>query len=175
MSLTKLRELTVLGAVRDHPMHGYGLADALEQHIGWALGLKRSAIYAMLHRFEQRGLLSRETSKDTNYPERHTFHITDAGREAAADLQSAGLEDAAAPNLPLAVVLMHMDGLSPEARAAALRRLRDWRVERVQETGHSSDHDGAAGIVLDLITDQLRLEIEYIDRLLAEDSGGDQL
>ncbi len=167
MSLTKLKELTVLGAVRDHPMHGYGLADTLEKHIGWALGLKKSAIYAMLRRFERQGLVSRDTSKASNYPERHTFHITETGRQAVLNLKSRAFEDTAAPNLPLAVVLMHMDDLPSQARAAALQRLKDWRVSRIEGTEHSSEHDGAAEVALELIADQLRLEIEYIDRLLA--------
>ena len=171
MSLTPLKELVVLGAIRDHPQHGYALADHLEESVGWTIGLKKSAIYAVLRRFESRGLITRETSKDTNYPERHTFHITAPGLEAIEELLSKATNDPATPNMPLAVLLIYIDDLPSSKRTRVLRNLREWRVGRLKEFGGHQEHGGAAGVALELIESQLRLEIDFIDRLIAEDVG----
>lgn len=172
MSLTTLKELVVLRAIRDHPQHGYALADHLEESIGWTIGLKKSAIYAVLRRFENRGLITRETSRDTNYPERHTFRITSTGTEAIEELLASTSNDPATPNLPLAVLLIYIDDLPASKRNGVLRNLRDWRVDRLKEFGKPDEHGGAAGVALELIESQLQLEIGFIDRLMAEDENG---
>ena len=146
----------------------YALAEHLEQSIGWTLGLKRSAIYAMLTRFENRGLVTRESMKDTRYPERHTYRVTPEGEVALQALRDDAVDDNSAPNLPLAVLLMFIDDMPEPGRADNLSRLRDWRVERLAEFSDTGEHDGTVAVALGLIASQLQLEIDCLDRLIAD-------
>lgn len=160
--------MTVLGVVKDHPMHGYAIADLLDKGIGWTLGLKKSAVYAILRRFEKQGWVSQETSKETNYPERRIYMITEHGQSALADSLAMVSQDPASPLLPLSVLLIQLDSLADAERARALNKLLKWRVERLREMESLESHDGLAGQALELMQSHLQLEIDCINKILAD-------
>lgn len=165
MSLSALRELMVLGAIRDHPAHGYALAEALATSIGWTLGLTRATIYSILTRFEGRGWAESERSQVGRFPERQVFRLTDAGEAAYAVLLDGAASDGAEPMLPLAALLIHLDQLPEERRQQILDQVRQRRVEQLHTLDEVGPHEGAAGVALSLMADQLRSELEHIDRL----------
>ena len=113
MSLTQARELAVLSVVIAHPVHGYEIASAFEQGALRLLGLKRSAVYAILSRFVDRGWVEERDEPGGSYPDRKVNHATEAGRVAADELlaEAGGL-----PQTPLmSLVMLHDIGFDVHA------------------------------------------------------------
>ncbi|MCU0611208.1 MAG: PadR family transcriptional regulator [Candidatus Eisenbacteria bacterium] len=82
MSQLRKNELAALGLVNRVPMHGYGLAQAI-QHMGlehWTT-VSRSSIYAALRRLAREGAVSISHEREGGAPERTIYHITPVGRE----------------------------------------------------------------------------------------------
>jgi len=52
----------LLAAVRDQPLHGYAIVDALRRQSGGAFSLPEGTVYPALHRLERAGLLQSEWS-----------------------------------------------------------------------------------------------------------------
>lgn len=106
MSMTHARELAVLSILAAHPAHGYEMAAALETGPVQLLGLKKSALYAILARFVKRGWIEERPEPGGSYPDRLVCHITDAGRAALPELThgAGGLS-----NMPLLVLTMLHD------------------------------------------------------------------
>jgi PadR family transcriptional regulator PadR len=63
-------DLLILKAVALNPLHGYGIAQRLEQASRGVVQVPEGSLYPALHRLENRGLLAAEWKK------------TDTGREA---------------------------------------------------------------------------------------------
>lgn len=171
MSLTSLKELMVLGVVQEHPMHGYALAALLSESMGWTLGLNKSAIYAILRRLEKHDLVTQTKSKDTNYPERQTYQVTDKAERAASGLLADCAGDSLSPVLPLAAALMHLDMLPETDRSSLLRQLRAWRIDQLKILDGIGSHEGIQKVALELISNQLRLELTVVEQLLAEEAN----
>jgi DNA-binding PadR family transcriptional regulator len=137
VSSARLKELLVLGVLRAHPLHGYALLQAVEQGLGPAAGLMRSATYAILKRLQERRWITSRREKAGAYPEREVYRVTRAGERAFAELLD-GLMSRAVPvgTQPLAVLLAHVDELRRRRRAGCpLRRPRGSRVQGVLDAG----------------------------------------
>jgi PadR family transcriptional regulator, regulatory protein PadR len=63
-------DLLILNAVRDGPLHGYGIARAIEQSTRAVLRVQEGVLYPSLRKLESRGLLGAE------------WGITESGRNA---------------------------------------------------------------------------------------------
>lgn len=167
MSLTPLKELMVLGAVRAHPAHGYALAEILEQGLGPTLGLTRPTLYATLQRFEKRGWLTSKTARDRRFPDRQVYKLTRAGDQAYARLLERCASGEPEPIVPLVALLSQLDELPKAERRAALERIRDQRKALIQTLAHFPPHGGSAGIAVELWVGTLRLEVKALEKLLA--------
>jgi DNA-binding PadR family transcriptional regulator len=121
VSSARLKELLVLGVLRAHPLHGYALLQAVEQGLGPAAGLMRSATYAILKRLQERRWITSRREKAGAYPEREVYRVTRAGERAFAELLD-GLMSRAVPvgTQPLAVLLAHVDELDASRRREQL-------------------------------------------------------
>ena len=123
MSLTAARELAVLAVVVAHPSHGYDIAAAFERGPLALLGLKKSAVYAILARFVKRGWVEERAEPSGNYPDRQVVYPTEAARPALAGMLAAGLELTQTPAMALA--MLHDMGHDISGVAAEAVRLRD--------------------------------------------------
>ncbi len=166
MSTKALKELLVLGTLRSHPLHGYALVEALEAGLGWAVGLKRSTVYAILRRFVERGWIEGESMRDSRYPEREVYSVTADGEEAHQGLLAGCIDELVEGTHPVAVLLAHMDELDASQRRHALETLRDDRRHRLRVLESFPVHDGLAGSALDLLRAQVRCEIDALDGVL---------
>lgn len=163
MSLTLLRELTVLSAIRSHPAHGYAIAEGLSSSIGWSLGLTKPTVYAVLRRFEDRGWIEGKPVQDTRYPERIEYVVTAEGETAYPVLLSDAVNADLEPVSPLAALLLHLDDLPTADKQRVLEKARRKRTELLISAEDLAAHDGTAAIGLQMMNAQLQQEIDYID------------
>lgn len=171
MNLAALKELLVLRVVQDHPAHGYALAEALDQSIGWTLGLTRPTVYSVLQRLEKRGWLGCEKQRDRRYPTRHVYSLTPQGRTGYRELTGRMMDSHEASLQPFAALLIHADELSPDTRRETLMRLRDVRLDLIERLTSFPPHGGTGGIAVSLMLRQLEAEVEAVDALLEKNSG----
>lgn len=79
-------ELLVLGRLARMPMHGYMIAKVIENIIGPNRRMQWGALYPLLSRLEQEGLIRAEDEPACEGRGRKVYAITDAGRQRLHDL-----------------------------------------------------------------------------------------
>jgi PadR family transcriptional regulator PadR len=70
----------VLAILADGPLHGYQIAKEMRRRSDDALQLGQGVLYPILHRLEERGLVSGEWEQSTGTPSRKRYAITEQGR-----------------------------------------------------------------------------------------------
>lgn len=84
--LLKGNTATIVLAILDGgPLHGYQIAKEMRRRSADALELGQGVLYPILHRMEDRGLLSGEWEQSTGTPSRKRYAITEAGRAELRD------------------------------------------------------------------------------------------
>src|SRR5437870_11870289 len=68
-----------LAVLKDGPLHGYGIARAIEQRSGNALKFKEGTLYPALHALERDGAIRGEWHRADGTRERKVYTITPAG------------------------------------------------------------------------------------------------
>lgn len=120
-------ELFVLGELMDQPMHGY----LLQRVLGLALGPYRQwswgALYPLLRRLEQAGLIAHhaEGSTEVGRP-RKAYRITDAGRRAFFERMLEPADYAGEASDLFWVKLENFGHLRPDQRMGILRHYRGY-------------------------------------------------
>ena len=74
-------EMLVLKALARGSMHGYGVAEWIEQTSQQALKVEEGALYPALHRLELRGLLKAEWGASENNRRAKFYRLTGEGRK----------------------------------------------------------------------------------------------
>lgn len=74
-------EMLVLKALARGSMHGYGVAEWIEQTSQQALKVEEGALYPALHRLELRGLLKAEWGASENNRRAKFYRLTAEGRK----------------------------------------------------------------------------------------------
>jgi transcriptional regulator len=74
-------EMLVLKALARGSMHGYGVAEWIEQTSQQALKVEEGALYPALHRLELRGLLRAEWGASENNRRAKFYRLTAEGRK----------------------------------------------------------------------------------------------
>jgi DNA-binding PadR family transcriptional regulator len=150
--------LTILGILHTRPLHPYGIQRLIKQwgkdqvvNVG-----QRATLYRTIDRLLASGLVAvRETERDSQYPERTVYEITDAGRRATREW----LEEMLAvpkhefPEFPVA--LSHVLMLEP-AEALQLLERREAQLSATLE-GLEADLGTA-----ELMPRVVSLESEYV-------------
>ena len=73
-------DLLILRALAWQPMHGFEIANWLEERSSGALDVDDSALYHALHRMEERGLIAAEWGVTENNRRARYYSVTSAGR-----------------------------------------------------------------------------------------------
>jgi DNA-binding PadR family transcriptional regulator len=152
----------VLSTLHAHPMHGYALVEVLEQGLGQALGLKRSAVYAILKRLANRGWLESEPEREGRLPQRSVYTTTSAGQSALMELTQECFSLGATTQAPLAALLPHLDSLAPQAKAELLEGLLADRLAKLASLRNFDGHTGPSGLAFDLIAGHLNVEVRIL-------------
>ena len=74
--------LTVLG--RRGPLHGYGIANAIEELSGEALRVDEGSLYPALHRMEESGWITADWTITENKRRARIYQVTRAGKKQLA-------------------------------------------------------------------------------------------
>jgi transcriptional regulator len=78
-------DLLVLGAIRPKPIHGYGVATAIEERSGGQLQVEDAALYQALHRLERQGCVEAQWGASENNRRARYYSLTPKGRRRLAD------------------------------------------------------------------------------------------
>jgi transcriptional regulator len=81
-------DMLVLKALARGPLHGYGVAQFIQQASREVLRVEEGALYPALHRLEVRGLLRSEWGASDNNRRAKFYRLTAAGRRAL-DIEAA--------------------------------------------------------------------------------------
>jgi len=174
VSLAALKELMVLRLLTDHPSHGYALSEALEAGLGWTLGLTRPTVYAVLRRLDERGWIAWEGEREGRYPERQVYRVTAEGRTGYRALLERAARAGGASQQPLAALLLHADALPDDLRERCIARLHGERSALKRVLDAFPEHDGAAGVALDLMRRQVDAELESLEAVRRLASAADE-
>jgi PadR family transcriptional regulator PadR len=74
-------DMLVLKTLMRGPMHGYAIAESIEQLSGEVLRVEEGALYPALHRLELRGWLAAEWGASENKRRARYYRLTTAGRK----------------------------------------------------------------------------------------------
>ena len=140
--------VAILTALRDEPMHGYQVIQTLEAKTNGRWRPSPGSIYPTLQLLEDEGLVRSEEVDG-----RKTYHLTDAGRDAAPSFR----------HLPWATA----EAGQPEAKAD-LRRLAVDLVHAANQVQRSAS-PAANEAARDILVDSRR----RLYRLLADDTEAD--
>jgi transcriptional regulator len=77
--------MLILKTLMRGPMHGYAVAEFIQQTSEDVLRVEEGALYPALHRLELRGLLSAEWGISENNRRAKYYRLTAAGRRQLAD------------------------------------------------------------------------------------------
>jgi len=132
-------ELVVLGLLAEEPMHGYDLL-VRYRSLGMDLWAQvgKASVYQALRRLEGAGLIGGRSQEGTEGPDRRTYRLSRAGRDALA---RALVDRFPTDEAPLALGLSHLLATAAlkrglEAREKALReRLDAITTSRSRATG----------------------------------------
>jgi len=164
--------LAVLGLLEDGPLHPYGMQQLIKQwgkeeviNVG-----QRANLYKVINRLVEAGLIAvRGTSRDQQYPERTSYELTDAGREASRQWMAEILSTARNefPEFPAALSFLPL--LTPRATAELLEQRRASLQQRLADRAKVIEGQELPRVSL-LETEYLRAvteaELRWIDGVL---------
>jgi DNA-binding PadR family transcriptional regulator len=139
----------VLALLAEEPMHGYQIMRELSERSGGSWRPSAGSVYPTLQQLEDEGLVRAEEADG-----RRVFHLTDAGREQAAELPSQAPWEEAADDVDEGLVVLRE--LTFQVGAA---------VMQVASAGSPSQVEAAQGA--------LRETRKTLYRILAEDDPSD--
>jgi DNA-binding PadR family transcriptional regulator len=162
--------LAILGLLENGPMHPYGIQRLIKQwgkdqvvNVG-----QRTSLYRMIARLEEEGLITAgDTERDERYPERTTYHLTDAGRAASrqwlAEIVATPRNEF--PEFPAALSFVML--LSPSTAIGLFEERRDHLTQRITELDAelTSEYEGAP------VPRVALLETEYARAVAEAESG----
>ncbi len=120
-------EIAVLATLREAPMHPYQMQRLLhDRHKDEILALKRGSLYHSIGRLERAGLIEAlATTRDGRRPERTTYRLTPAGREALLNTLRKVVSTPRRESSEFMAAMAYLIHLTPEEGIARLEdRLR---------------------------------------------------
>ena len=82
-------DLLILKVVAPGPIHGYGVAQRLQQLSRDVLQVTQGSLYPALHRLENRGLLASEWTQSDTGREAKFYRLTPKGRRQLGDEEAS--------------------------------------------------------------------------------------
>jgi len=78
-------DMLILRALKRRPLHGYAIAEFIEQTSAEVLRVEEGALYPALHRLELRGWLASKWDVSENHRRAKYYRLTAAGRKQLAE------------------------------------------------------------------------------------------
>ncbi|MGN6408480.1 MAG: PadR family transcriptional regulator [Curtobacterium sp.] len=162
-SLTPLA-FAALGLLAEAPMHPYEMFQTmLQRREDQNVKVRPGTLYHQIGRLVDLGYAEAlGTAREGNRPERTTYAITDHGRAALEDGLRRMIAEPADEYPEFHLAVSHVDNLSAEDAAAALRtRARALRSEREQYD------EAATGLQAKRLADRFWLDVSYVRAMLS--------
>ncbi|TXS47738.1 PadR family transcriptional regulator [Streptomyces sp. t39] len=157
-------ELSILGFLREAPLHGYELRKHITALTGHVRPVGESTLYPAIRRLEKAGLLVRETRQGPAAAPRHVLSLTaDGERELRRRLAEPEGPDVTDENrwFTLLAFLRHLE--DPAAQARVLRR----RLAFLEEPA-SFFHEGERALRAEDLDDPFRRGVLLMARATTE-------
>ncbi len=174
-----LWELAVLSLLREIPLHPYEIQRLLKaRKKDDVLVLKRGSLYHAIKRLADAGLIEAQaTSREGNRPERTTYAITDAGREALPKWLKHLVATPQHENSSLMGAVSFLFHLSPKEAASGLQnRMEALRTQIVlldQRLAEAMPRVGRIHLVeLEYARAMRTAELDWVKDLATEISAG---
>ena len=74
-------DMLILKTIALEPMHGYGIAQRIQQISGEVLQIQQGSLYPALRRLERRGWISAEWGESENNRRARFYNLTKTGRK----------------------------------------------------------------------------------------------
>lgn len=166
------RQLLLLGLLRSQEMHGYQLNEFIDRQMAFCVDLKRSTAYYLLDKLCREGLVSEETEREGNRPERRVYRITPAGEARFQELLRRNLAEYAPPMYPIDIGVIYEHHL-PAAEVASLlgeRRAAMLAHRAELEALRTTFPPGHTAVVEHHLA-HLDAELAWLERLIAARTG----
>lgn len=149
----------------EQPAHGYGLKARFEQSTAGTWPLNVGQVYSTLARLERDGLVTPQGLAD---PGRHTWRITEAGRQTLSQWQDSPVVEDPPARDELAIKVLLAVAADQVDVGAILQRQRVSTMERLQDYTRSkaaADPDAELPwlLLLDALILKAEAEIKWLD------------
>jgi DNA-binding PadR family transcriptional regulator len=154
--------LLLLGILKGHDLHGYGLSELLKAP-GLPLQIGKANAYQLLEKLEQKGWTKRIEERHGRRPPRGTYSITPEGERAFEAMLRARLAESVPAEHPDAVALNFL----PLLPAGEVLPLLEKRLELLRgrrdaiDAGQRASHHG-----VELVARMTELEVQWLEELI---------
>ncbi|MBF0479074.1 MAG: PadR family transcriptional regulator [Candidatus Omnitrophica bacterium] len=163
-------EFLFLGLLKAGPKHGYEVKRIIEEELQPLLGLKIKSIYYPLKQMEKYGLISKETDRSGNFPEKYVYTLTAQGAKVFDRQVTESFLTVERPyfNIDLSLYfLQYVDKKTAQrklrGRTLVLKRI---RTELLKLSNAVSSSRKYLQIILTHDLDLVEAEINFISRLM---------
>ncbi len=163
-----IKKLLLLGLLRSHKLHGYGVVEYLNNHASGGAAIGKSNAYRLLRVMEDEGLIRGAVERDGNRPERHVYEVTAAGETFFHEHLLNELAADATADQPGIAILNYLDEINPLVAAEKLQQRRDQVAARQAGLVDLPEDVLHLHPALDLGMQQISLELQWLDTKLAE-------
>lgn len=164
-------ELAILGALMRESMHGYGLKNWLELNIGNFIAINFGALYPLLRRLEEQGLISSLQESGGRGLQRTRYSITPTGEAHwRGEMLAFPKESWVNAKIRFIVKLYFLSLLDAEGRCQVLeQRLTQSRQRLLRYSGNPEPEDYFQRQVAEYAVVQIGNEVGWLERLLARE------
>lgn len=160
------RDLVLLGVLRQGAMHGYRIADIVENELGGAVELKRSTTYYLLERLAKEGHLKRHRVPAGKRPTRYVYELTEKGQDRFFELLRLNLEEPSEVRFADDAGLAFLDELDPSEAARLLAHKLATLKEALQAVPKNRAADAEADLLSAHQASFLAEEIAWVEHVI---------
>ncbi|WP_018305330.1 PadR family transcriptional regulator [Desulfitobacterium hafniense] len=165
-------ECMVLGLLHQGCKYGHEIDKVVtERHMRIWSKLTRASLYQALTRIEEKGWAKATIERDGNFPEKKTYMLTDAGKEALNAMLNEGLASSEFIEFKLSIYMSFAYVLPPQEAIEQLTKRLNARIELMNTLpALTSEDDKRIGKKANykLIKGYYELEIECLNTLIAD-------
>lgn len=161
-----VRELLLLGLLRQEERHGYQLHEFIESYMQTCVDLKKSTAYYLLEKLEREGLVVSSKEQVGNRPVRQVYQLTPAGEAKFQALLRENVARYFPTRFPGNVGLTFLEALPADEGLALLRQRRERMAEALSQARDAPPHDGSLQIIVEHQIHHLTTQLAWLDVLI---------
>jgi DNA-binding PadR family transcriptional regulator len=147
-------------------MHGYQLADFINNNLASCTDLKKPTAYHLLDKMEARGWLSSTASTESNRPTKKVYQISAAGEAAFQDLLRENLASYLGATFAGNIGLAFMDALPKSDALTLLENRFNMLLSELETMQAVPAHHGTMALVIEHQLHHLQSEVNWLDKVI---------